>query len=38
MYADELKEVDVSRERMSKERPLTTEEARQLRRLAGQLN
>ena len=37
MYADELKEVDVSRERMSKESPLTTE-ARQLRRLAGQLN
>ena len=39
MYTDELKEADVSRERrMSKESPLTTEEARQLRGLAGQLN
>ena len=39
MYTDELKEADVSRERrMSKESPLTTQEARQLRGLAGQLN
>ena len=39
MYTDELKEADVSRERrMSKESPLTTEEARQLRGLPGQLN
>ena len=39
MYTDELKEADVSRERrMSKESPLTTKEARQLRGLAGQLN
>ena len=38
-YTDKLKEVDISRERrMSKESPLTTEEARQLRGLAGQLN
>ena len=38
MYTDELKEVDVSRERMSKESPLTTEEARQLRGLAEKLD
>ena len=39
MYTDKLKEVVFSRERrMSKESPLTTEEARQLRGLAGQLN
>ena len=39
MYTNELKEADVSREqRMSKESPLTAEEAWQLRGLPGQLN
>ena len=39
MYTDKLKEIGISREsRVSKESPLTTEEARQLRGLAGQLN
>ena len=39
MCTDKLKEIGISREsRVSKESPLTTEEARQLRRLAGQLN
>ena len=37
MYTDKLKEVDITKERrMSKESPLTTEEARHLRGLAGQ--
>ena len=39
MYTDKLKEVDITKERrMSKESPLTTEEAQHLRGLAGQLN
>ena len=39
MYIDELKEVQICKERkMSKESSLHTEEARQLRGLARQLN
>ena len=39
LYIDELKEVQICKERkMSKESSLNTEEARQLRGLAGQLN
>ena len=39
MYTDELKEVDISRaRRVSKESPLTKEEAQQLRGLAWQLD
>ena len=39
LYIDELKEVVFPKNRkMSKDSPLTTDKARQLRRLAGQLN